>query len=103
WQRSSLPTQLTVDVRLDGHEQRSAANSLGRFSFASLDDVGNGRPATYSRTLNASNPSGGEWLGSVALGTSWINDRVTVAGGVRGDMNRFTSRPSFNPEIASQF
>jgi hypothetical protein len=102
--KESLPMKIYLQSRLDGYTQSLAANRLGRFGFNSLADVAAGRPASFSRTLNAPDRSGGEWIGAAAVGGNWTASRsFSMTGGVRVDANAFTAAPRRNPEIEQLF
>lgn len=97
--KQSLPMKLYLQSRLDGYDQSVAANRLGRFNFNSLSDLAANQPASFLRTLNAPDRSGGEWTGAAALGGNWNGSSVTLTGGVRLDANVFTAAPAYNPDV----
>jgi hypothetical protein len=101
--KPTMPFKLYFQSRLDGFDQETPANRLGAFSFASLNDLANGVPSSYSRTLNAPRRRGGEWIGASALGGSWRTGPVDWTGGARIDANVFTSAPAFNPRVEQLF
>ena len=101
--RSSMPVKIYLQSRFDGFDQSLAANRLGRFGFNSLADLAANTPSSFSRTWNAPDRSGGEWIGAAAFGGNWIATNVTLTGGFRVDANAFTSAPQSNPEVARAF
>ena len=100
---TSLPAKLYFQGRYEHFDQSVAANRAGAYTYASLADVANNTPSTFSRTLNIPDRSGGEWIGAAALGGSWTIPKLTLAGGARVDANAFTGLPDANPQLASTF
>jgi hypothetical protein len=100
---ASLPMKIYLQSRLDGFSQSLSANRLGRFNYASLGDLANNQPSSFSRTLNAPDRSGGEWIGAGAFGGTWTTKPVTLTGGVRVDANAFTAGPRYNGDIDRLF
>lgn len=102
--KQSLPMKVYLQSRLDGYNQSLSANRLGRFGFNSLADLAANRPSSFSRTLNAPERSGGQWIGAAAFGGNW-NPTTTLSftGGARLDANAFTAAPQFNPAIEHTF
>ncbi len=100
---ASLPMKLYLQSRLDGFSQSLSANRLGRFNFASLGDLASGSPASFTRTLDAPDRSGGEWIGAGAVGTTWKTKPVTLTGGFRVDANAFAGGPAYNADIDRRF
>ncbi len=101
--RSSMPLKIYLQSRFDGFDQSLASNRLGRFGFNSLADLAANKPSSFTRTLNAPDRSGGEWIGAAAIGGNWMATNLTLTGGVRVDANVFTSEPRSNPEVARLF
>lgn len=99
----SLPMKIYLQSRFDGFSQSLSANRLGRFNFASLQDLASDRPSSFSRTLNAPDRSGGEWIGAGAFGGNWNTTTVNLTGGVRVDANAFTAAPRFNADVDRLF
>ncbi|MGH7620512.1 MAG: hypothetical protein ACREPM_25125, partial [Gemmatimonadaceae bacterium] len=101
----SLPMKLYVQSRYDDYTQSLAANRLGRFSYASLTDLANNEPSSFSRTLDAPDRSGGEWIGAAALGASYTSPGapVSLTGGLRVDANAFTAVPQYNADVDRTF
>src|SRR5205814_8923927 len=59
--------KLTTELNYNGSTQDQSSNLLGTFTFNSLDDLEQGRPASFSRTLVARRRSTGDVTGSMAL------------------------------------
>ncbi|MDB4878429.1 MAG: hypothetical protein JWM41_4875 [Gemmatimonadetes bacterium] len=100
---ASLPMKIYFQSRFDDFSQSLSANRLGRFNFASLQDLAANRPSSFSRTLNAPDRSGGEWIGAAAFGGTWTTTPVTITGGVRADANAFTGGPRYNADVDRTF
>lgn len=90
-----LSDELTAPVG-KGHELRSgftlsderaaqsgAANGLGTFSFASLDDLRAGRASAFTRTLGASGGEAATRYGALYLGDAWTVGRFALTYGAR--------------------
>jgi hypothetical protein len=101
--RPSLPTTIFLQSRYESFAQRVSANRLGTFNYASLADVAASRPSSFSRTLNAPNRSGGEWIGAVAVGLNYTTPGLLVTGGARVDANVFTRLPPSNSALQQSF
>ncbi|HVX41315.1 MAG TPA: carboxypeptidase-like regulatory domain-containing protein [Gemmatimonadaceae bacterium] len=101
--KQNLPMKIYLQSRFDGFDQTVAANRLGRYSFASLADVANNTPTSFSRTLNAPSRSGGEWIGAGAVGGNFSFGKVSLMGGVRVDANAFTAAPAYNASVDQLF
>ena len=101
--KQSLPANLYFQSRYERFNQSLSANRLGSFNYASLEDLAANRPSSYSRTLNVSDRSGGEWLGAAALGTSYNRPNLVVSGGARVDANAFTGLPNRNGALEQAF
>lgn len=99
----SLPAKLYFQSRYEHYDQSLAANRLGSFSYASLEDLARNAPSAFSRTLNTPDRAGGEWIGATALGGSWTTTHLILAGGARADANSFTGLPAANPALESTF
>jgi hypothetical protein len=99
----SLPAKLYFQSRYEHYDLTTPANRLGSFTFASLGDLASNTPSTFSRTLDAPSPSGGEWLGAVAAGASYTSTHLVVSGGARIDANEFTGVPTYDAAIDSTF
>ena len=99
----SLPAKLYFQARYEHYDQSIAANRLGSFSFASLNDVASNSPSVFTRTLNVPDRSGGEWIGAAAAGGSYTSTHWVLSGGARVDANAFTGLPTPNTLLASTF
>ncbi len=74
-----------------GHARSSsAANPLGAFSFANLDDVAAGRPSLYARSFDASSGEGSTSYGAIFLGETWSGQAAAVTYGVRAERSRWS-------------
>jgi hypothetical protein len=102
-QHPSLPATLFLQSRYEHFDQSVAANRYGSYSFASLTDLANNIPSSYSRTLNTPDRDGGEWMGAAALGINYNTRTVIVTGGARVDANAFTGLPANNPRLEQAF
>lgn len=99
----SLPAKLYFQSRYEQYDQAVAANRLGSFSYASLNDVASNAPSSFARVLNVPRRSGGEWIGAAAAGGSYSSAHWLLAGGARVDANAFTGLPMRNPALLSTF
>jgi hypothetical protein len=99
----SLPAKLYFQSRYEHYDQSIAANRLGTFNYASLNDVAANTPTSFARTLEVPDRAGGEWTGAAAAGGSYSTTHWLIAGGARVDANAFTGLPVFNPALASAF
>lgn len=99
----SLPALLYFQSRYEHFNQSLSANRLGSFNYASLQDLANNTPSSYSRTLNVSDRSGGEWLGAAALGTTYNTQKFVLTGGARVDANTFVGLPAHNGALEQTF
>ncbi len=94
--------QLTSSLRVDGFRQDLTTNALGTFTYNSLGDLENGKPATFSRTLSTRIRSGKQMVGSVALGDAFrVRPDFQVQYGLRIDGNRFLDTPARNSQLES--
>jgi hypothetical protein len=96
--------KLTTELQHSGSRRNPASNMLGTFSFNSLEDLEQGRPATFTRTLSTPERTTGHVTGSLALGDSYRRaENVQIQYGVRVDATRFSATPAYNPAIESTF
>jgi hypothetical protein len=96
--------KLSTELQFSGNTQDQSSNLLGSFIFNSLEDLEAGRPASFSRTLNALERTTGRLSGSVALGDSYRRTPdLQFQYGIRIDGSRFTTTPAFNPLVESTF
>lgn len=96
--------KLTTELSQVWYSSERAPNRFGRFSYLSLADLEAGRPSSYSRQLAPITEEGGQFTGALSLGDAWrprVN--VQVQYGLRMDVNRFTTKPDFNPAVESAF
>lgn len=99
----SLPAKVYFQARYEHYDQSVAANRLGSFSYASLDDVASNSPSGFTRTLNVPSRSGGEWIGAAAAGGSYTSTHWVLSGGARVDANAFAGLPPRNSALVSVF
>jgi hypothetical protein len=72
------------------------------YGFASLDDLANGRPSSFTRTLNEPLREGAAWSGFASLGDQWrVTPLLKVVLGVRLEGDRFLRRPAYNAALDS--
>jgi len=100
---STLPATVYLQSRYEHYDQSVAANRYGSYSFASLSDLANNVPSSFSRTLHTPDRAGGEWMGAAALGFNYNTRTVVVTGGARVDANAFTGLPANNPKLEQAF
>ena len=88
-------------ARVDGTSSDGGANTLGRYDFASLDDLANRRAASYSRTLVAPSRDGRAWNGALAATHTWNPNRfASLMYGARIEGNGFLDAPAENAALA---
>lgn len=88
----------------DAFRADGSPSLLGTFAYNSLADLDAGRPASYSRTLNAASRRGSQIAGAFSIGDSWRpTTGLQFQYGVRADANRFTARPMRNQDVLSAF
>jgi hypothetical protein len=96
--------KLSTELRYSGNTQEQSSNLLGTFSFNSLEDLEAGRPASFTRTLNALQRSTGQLSGSLSLGDSYRRSPdLQFQFGLRVDASRSTIEPAHNPLVESTF
>jgi hypothetical protein len=91
--RSALPVNIYLQSRLEGFGLTIPSNSLGTFSYASLDDVANNTPISFTRTLTSPSSIGRQWVGAGALGGMWNTRKLRIIGGARVDASTFLKTP----------
>ena len=101
--RQAFPMKVYLQSRFEDYSHAMSVNRLGRFTYASLNDLSANRPSSYSRTLDPADRSVGEWIGAGAIGGNWIGDKLTISGGARVDASALTSRLSYNPNVDGTF
>ena len=96
--------KFTTELRYSGNTQNQSSNLLGSYFYNSLEDLENGVPASYSRTLSARRRSTGQMTGSLAIGDSWRKTQdLQIQYGLRMDASRFTRTPDYNPAVEAEF
>lgn len=101
---STHRVKIAADSRLDSWRQASASNSLGAFTFNSIEGVERNSPTGFTRTLNAPNQSATAWNGFLSVGDWWDkSDAFQLLYGLRLEGDRFLSAPAHNPAVASEF
>lgn len=86
--------------RADGLEQRGISNSLGTFTFNSIDDFAAGRPASFSRTLTQPSRSGKVWNAAAALAHQFTPSKFfSVLYGARFEADGFFDSPAKNSAL----
>src|SRR5436190_13622063 len=92
--------KLSSELRRESYDQDQTSNAYGSFSYLSLDDFAANRPASYSRTLQPRIQSASQVTGALSLGDSYRRtNNLQVQYGLRLDANRFSTAPTFNPEL----
>jgi hypothetical protein len=96
--------KIFLQSRLEGYDERGLPNNLGTFTYASLTDLALNMPSSFSRTLGNSRASSSSWDGALGLGDLFsISPRLKLLYGLRLEANRFTSHPTYLPEVGSSF
>ncbi|NUO63818.1 MAG: TonB-dependent receptor [Gemmatimonadaceae bacterium] len=91
-------------LTVDRNRQGSFANQFGTFTFNSLADFANDRPASFTRTLSSRDRESGATSGALYLGDGWrVNDALQVTLGARAEGSRYPTKPAYNPAIESAF
>lgn len=87
--------------RLDGLRQEGFTNSLGTFTFSSIDDFNAGRASNFSRTLSEPSREGRVWNVATALAHTFSPSEryFNVIYGARLEGDGFASRPARNPAL----
>ncbi|MFL5621732.1 MAG: carboxypeptidase regulatory-like domain-containing protein [Gemmatimonadaceae bacterium] len=96
--------KFTSELRRDAFNQNQQSNTLGSFTFNSLADLEAQRPSSFSRQLSPRVRSGSQFVGGLSLGDSYKRtDNLQLQYGIRLDGNRFSSTPTFNPDLVTVF
>jgi hypothetical protein len=96
--------KLSTELQYRGSSQDPSSNLLGTFTFNSLEDLEAGLPASFSRTLFMPERRNGSYTASMSLGDSYRRTQdFQLQYGVRADVTRYTTRPSFNPAVEAAF
>jgi hypothetical protein len=83
---------------------RSADNIFGTFSFNSLEDFQNNRPARFERTLSDRLLRSGTLNAGLYVGDTWrITQPLELTFGVRWDRSSVAETPAYNPAIDAAF
>jgi hypothetical protein len=86
--------------RADGLSQQGQSNSLGTFSFNSIDDFAAGRPASFSRTLAQPDRSGSVWNTAAAIAHLYSKSKFFSAlYGLRLEADGFMGSPDRNEDL----
>jgi hypothetical protein len=87
-------------ARADGLRQDAVGNALGSYSFASVDDLLAGRPASFTRTLAQPAREGRVWNAATALAHQWAPSRwFSLLYGARLEASGFLDAPARNPAL----
>ncbi|MFN2637646.1 MAG: TonB-dependent receptor [Gemmatimonadaceae bacterium] len=96
--------KFTSELRRDAFIQDQRTNMFGSFSYNSLADLEARLPSSFSRQLSPRVRSGSQFIGGLSLGDSYKRtDNLQLQYGVRVDGNRFSSTPTFNPDLEAAF
>ncbi|HEX8849012.1 MAG TPA: carboxypeptidase regulatory-like domain-containing protein [Gemmatimonadaceae bacterium] len=91
-------------LTIDRNRQGSFANQFGTFTFNSLADFENDRPASFTRTLSSRDRESGATSGALYLGDGWrVNEALQVTLGARAEASRYPTRPAYNAAIDAAF
>jgi hypothetical protein len=102
--RATHRVKLTGDLRFDWTKQGVGADTLGGFTFNSVDDVAANRPTSFTRLMGAPAEVGKEWNGFIAVGDWWRkSDSFQLLYGARIEANRFVGPLPNNPLVESAF
>lgn len=86
--------------RADGLNQNATTNQLGSYSYSSLDDFLNNKPASYSRTIQQPERSATTLNGAAALAHQWTPSRwFNMIYGARVEANSFATAPPVNSAL----
>jgi hypothetical protein len=89
-------------LRADGLRQEGMPNQLGTYTFNSLEDFSNNRPAMYTRTIDQPVRAATAYNGAVALAHQWNKSRYfNMLYGARVEANAFGGAPPENPALES--
>jgi hypothetical protein len=96
--------KFTSELRQDAYRQDQTSNLLGSFYFNSLADVQANRPASFTRSLLPRIQSASQTVGAFSLGDSYKKSSdLQIQYGLRLDANRFSTSPTFNPDVQRLF
>jgi hypothetical protein len=88
--------------RADGLSQNGVPNSLGTFSFNSIEDFAAKRPSSFTRTLSQPERAGSVWNTAAALAHQFTpSPFFNVLYGARLEADGFMDSPAQNPALES--
>jgi hypothetical protein len=94
----------TTDAKQSMSQTDQSSNLLGSFTFNSLADFEEGRPASFSRLLTPRLQRRGQTTAGFAFQDSWrVNSDLQMTLGLRADAGRFGSKADRNPLIEQTF
>lgn len=92
--------KLYAQSRIDASTEAATPNALGTYRYNSLDDLGAGVPATFSRTLAQPERKGTVFNGAIGVGSVYRRSAsFSMQYGARLESNAFLSRPDANPAL----
>jgi len=96
--------KLTSNISREHNTNEANSNLLGSFTFNSLAELEDGRPVSFTRTLNTIRGATDQISGGLSLGDAWRpTARLQVQYGVRADGNHFLTSPQANPVLKNAF
>ena len=96
--------KFTTEIRQEAYQRDQTTNALGTFTFNSLADLADNRPASYTRALSPRVQSASQTTGAISLGDSYKRSSgLQIQYGVRLDGNHFSASPLFNPDVLAAF
>ena len=96
--------KFTTELRQEAYERDQTTNALGTFTFNSLADLAENRPASFTRALSPRVQSASQTTGAISLGDSYKRSPdLQIQYGVRLDANHFSASPLFNPDVLAAF
>lgn len=89
-------------ARGDGLAQTGLPNSLGQYTFNSLQDFATNRPASYTRTIAQPDRRATAWNSAAAISHTWNKSRYfSLLYGARVEGNMFGDAPAANTALAT--
>jgi hypothetical protein len=96
--------KLGTELQYSTSTTNPANNLLGTFSYNSLEDLENGVPASFSRTLSVNERTTGQLNAAISLGDSYRKSQdFQLQYGIRADAIHYTVTPTFNPAVQAAF
>jgi hypothetical protein len=98
----SLVHQLKVNagLRYDTERQQLPGNEHGLFVFNSIDDLAQGTPAAFVRSLRSPDRAADLLSGFVSVGDFWrASPELQLVYGIRAELNRFGHLPAYNAAV----